>query len=185
MSVAEVYELPVARRPLVPPSPPRAPDKSGAFRWMTAVRKSALGAWSQRAYEEDIILGRFFTRTSFTLNAPDAIRHVLVDNYENYSRTPAGLRVLRPILGQGLLIAEGRAWKHQRRTLAPAFTPRAVTNLVPHMIAVTDETIATLKTRCNGPVDLREVMQHMTLEIAGRTMFSFGMERHGPSCATS
>jgi len=180
MSVAEVYELPVARRPLVPPSPPRAPDKSGMFRWMNAVRKSALGAWSQRAYEEDIILGRFFRRSSFTLNAPDAIRHVLVDNYENYTRTPAGLRVLRPILGQGLLTAEGRAWKHQRRTLAPAFTPRAVTNLIPHMIAVTDETIATLTARCGGPIDLREVMQHMTLEIAGRTMFSFGMERHGP-----
>src|ERR1700755_276156 len=180
MSVAEVYELPVARRPLVPPSPPRAPDKSGMFRWMNAVRKSALGAWSQRAYEEDIILGRFFGRTSFTLNAPDAIRHVLVDNYENYTRPPAGLRVLRPILGQGLLTAEGRAWKHQRRTLAPAFTPRAVTNLIPHMIAVTDETIATLRAHCGGPIDLREVMQHMTLEIAGRTMFSFGMERHGP-----
>jgi unspecific monooxygenase len=28
-------------------------------------------------------------------------------------------------------------------------------------------------------VDLRQVMQHMTLEIAGRTMFSFGMDRHG------
>ena len=35
--------------------------------------------------------------------------------------------LLRPMLGEGLLIAEGRAWKHQRRTLAPAFTPRAVT----------------------------------------------------------
>jgi unspecific monooxygenase len=180
MSVAEIYELPVARRPLVPPSPPRAPAKSGTFRWMKAMRESALSAWSQRAYEEDIILGRFFGRSSFTLNAPDAIRHVLVDNYENYTRTPVGLRVLRPILGRGLLIAEGRAWKHQRRTLAPAFTPRAVTNLIPHMIAVTDETIATLKGRCGAPVDLREIMQHMALEIAGRTMFSFGMDRHGP-----
>ncbi len=28
-------------------------------------------------------------------------------------------------------------------------------------------------------VDLRETMQRMTLEIAGRTMFSFGMDRHG------
>ena len=28
-------------------------------------------------------------------------------------------------------------------------------------------------------VDLREAMQRMTLEIAGRTMFSFGMDRHG------
>ena len=80
---------------------------------------------------------------------------------------------------KGLLIAEGRAWKHQRRTLAPAFTPRAVTTLVPHMVAATDETIAKLKAASNAPVDLREAMQRMTLEIAGRTMFSFGMDRHG------
>ena len=120
-----------------------------------------------------------FGRSSFILNAPDAIRHVLVDNYENYTRTPAGLRVLRPMLGEGLLIAEGRAWKHQRRTLAPAFTPRAVSTLVPHMLAATDETIAKLRAASNAPVDLREAMQRMTLEIAGRTMFSFGMDRHG------
>ena len=108
-----------------------------------------------------------------------AIRHVLVDNYENYTRTPTGIRLLRPMLGEGLLISEGRAWKHQRRTLAPAFTPRAVTPLVPHMIAATDETIAKLHAASGGPVDLREKMQRMTLEIAGRTMFSFGMDRHG------
>jgi unspecific monooxygenase len=104
---------------------------------------------------------------------------VLVDNYENYERTPAAIRVLRPVLGEGLLIAEGRAWKYQRRTLAPAFTPRAVATLVPHMIAATDETIAKLQAACGGPVDLRGAMQRMTLEIAGRTMFSFGMDRHG------
>jgi unspecific monooxygenase len=83
------------------------------------------------------------------------------------------------VLGEGLLIAEGRAWKYQRRTLAPAFTPRAVATLVPHMIAATDETIAKLQAACGGPVDLRGAMQRMTLEIAGRTMFSFGMDRHG------
>src|SRR6478672_2687802 len=179
MSVAEAYDATVTRRPLVPPSPPRAPDTMTAFGRMAAIRVSPIGTWGQRAYEEDIIQGRFFGRASFILNTPDTIRHVLVDNYENYTRTPAGIRVLRPMLGEGLLIAEGRAWKHQRRTLAPAFTPRAVASLVPHMIAVTDETIAKLEAASSGPVDLREVMQRMTLEIAGRTMFSFGMERHG------
>src|SRR6476646_3904127 len=179
MSVAEAYDATVTRRPLVPPSPPRAPDTMTALGRMAAMRVSPIGTWGQRAYEEDIVQGRFFGRASFILNTPDAIRHVLVDNYENYTRTPAGIRVLRPMLGEGLLIAEGRAWKHQRRTLAPAFTPRAVSTLVPHMIAVTDETVAALKGRMNAPVDLREVMQRMTLEIAGRTMFSFGMERHG------
>jgi unspecific monooxygenase len=171
--------MPVTRQPLVPPSPPRAPETMTFFGRLAAIRESVIGTWGQRAYEEDIIQGRFFGHSSFILNAPDAIRHVLVDNYENYTRTPAGFRVLRPMLGEGLLIAEGRAWKHQRRTLAPAFTPRAVSTLVPHMLAATDETIAKLKEASGAPVDLREAMQRMTLEIAGRTMFSFEMSRHG------
>src|ERR1700674_5469217 len=179
MSIAEAWDIPAPRPALVPPSPPRAPESMTALARLAAMRESAIGTWGQRAYEEDIIQGRFFWRSSFILNTPDAIRHVLVDNYENYQRTPASIRVLRPMLGEGLLIAEGRAWKYQRRTLAPAFTPRAVASLVPHMIAATDETIGKLQAASNGPVDLREAMQRMTLEIAGRTMFSFGMERHG------
>jgi len=181
VSIAEAWDMPVTRQPLVPPSAPRAPETMTFFGRLTAMRESVIGTWGQRAYEEDILQGRFFGHSSFILNTPDAIRHVLVDNYENYTRTPVGFRVLRPVLGEGLLIAEGRAWKHQRRTLAPAFTPRAVTTLVPHMIAVTDETIAKLRATCGQPVDLREAMQRMALEIAGRTMFSFEMSRHGPT----
>jgi cytochrome P450 len=180
MSMVEAFDVQATGR-VVPPIPPRAPDNMSTLGWMKAMRESALGAWRQCAYEDDIVRGRFLGRSSFILNTPDAIRHVLVDNYENYTRTPATFRVLRPVLGDGLLIAEGKAWKHQRRTLAPAFTPRAVSTLVPAMIAVTDETIAKLKTSCGRPVDLREVMQRMTLEIAGRTMFSFAMDRHGPT----
>src|SRR6266446_5342458 len=181
MSIAEAYDITVTRRPLVPPSPPRAPDTMTAIGRMAAMRVSPIGTWGQRAYEEDIIQGRFFGRSSFILNTPDTIKHVLVDNYENYTRTPAAFRVLRPVLGEGVLLAEGRAWKHQRRTLAPAFTPRAVGTLVPLMLAATDETIAKLQAACGTPVDLREAMQRMTLEIAGRTMFSFEMNRHGPA----
>src|ERR1700748_1914392 len=179
MSIAETYDLPVTHTPLVPPQPPRAPETMGALQRMRVMSKSPIETWSQRAYEEDVLQGRFFGRSSFILNTPDAIKHVLIDNYENYTRTPTGFRVLRPMLGQGLLIAEGRAWKHQRRTLAPAFTPRAVSTLVPHMIAATDEAIAKLDAVSDAPVDLREATQRMTLEIAGRTMFSFGMDRHG------
>ena len=179
MSIAEAWDPPIPRQPLVPPAPPRAPDNMTAFGRVMVMRKSAISAWSQRSYEEDIVRGRFFGRSSFVLNTPDSIRHVLVDNYENYVRTPAAIRVLRPILGEGLLIAEGRSWKHQRRTLSPAFTPRAVMPLIPHMLAATDQTIAKLRAARDAPVDLREAMQRMTLEIAGRTMFSFGMDRHG------
>ena len=170
MSIAEAHDMPGA---LVPPSPPRAPDDMTVFGRMRAIRISPIGSWGQRAYEEDIVQGRFVGRNSFILNAPDAIKHVLVDNYENYTRTPAGIRVLRPILGEGLLISEGRAWKHQRRTLAPAFTPRAVMTLIPHMLAATDETVAKLSAASNAPVDLREAMQRMTLAMSST---AFGMQ---------
>src|SRR5258708_29384068 len=139
--MGEVCDVPGGRAAAGPPGQPRAPETMGGLGRMGVMRESVIATWGQRAYQEDIIRGRFFGRSSFILNTPDAIRHVLVDNYENYTRTPAGFRVLRPVLGEGLLIAEGRAWKHQRRTLAPAFTPRAVGTLVPHMIAATDETI--------------------------------------------
>jgi unspecific monooxygenase len=179
MSIAEAYDMPVTRALLVPPTPPRASDDMTMLGRMKAIRENVIGSWGQRAYEEDIVRGRFFRRSTFILNTPDAIRHVLVDNYENYTRTPASFRVLRPLVGDGLLTAEGRAWRYQRRTLSPAFTPRAVTTLVPHMLAATDEAIAKLRAVGHGPVDLRQAMQRMTLEIAGRTMFSFGMDRHG------
>jgi cytochrome P450 len=149
------------------------------LRRMAVIRQNTIATWGQRAYEEDVIEGRLLFRKSFILNRPDAIRHVLLGNYQNYSRTPAGIRILRPVVGDGVLTAEGHSWAFQRRTLQPAFTPRATANLVPHMTAVLDETIAKLDARTGEAVDLREIMQRMTLEIAGRTMFSFGMDKHG------
>ena len=163
MSIAEAWDIPVTPRPLVPPSPPRAAETLTALKRMALMRESMIATWGQPAYEEEIIQGRFLGRNSFIVNAPDAIRHVLVDNYENYTRTPAGIRVLRPVLGEGLLIAEGRAWKHQRRTLAPAFTPRAVAPMIPHMIAATDDTIAKLQALSSGPVDLREALDRKSV----------------------
>ena len=179
MSIAEVFDAPMERARLIPPRPPLPPEDLSPLGRLSLMRNNAIATWGQRAYEDDVIRGRFFGRSSFILNTPDSIRHVLVDNYENYTRTPAGFRVLRPILGDGLLLAEGRAWKNQRRTLAPAFAPRAIPLLVPHMLAATDDAIATLNHECNQPVDLREAMQRLALDIAGRTMFSFEIEKHG------
>src|SRR6476659_926275 len=133
MSIAEAYDTPVTSQRLVPPVPPRAPDNMTAFGRIRALSRNPIEAWGDRSYEEDIIQSGLLGRRNLILNAPDAIRHVLVDNYENYVRTPFSVRVLRPFLGKGVLTAEGRAWKYQRRTLAPAFTPRAVNTLIPHM----------------------------------------------------
>jgi cytochrome P450 len=181
VSIAETFDHRAPRALLVPPRPEPKPDSLSTIRRMAAVRRSGIDGWGKAAYEEDIVKGRFLGRNNFIVNAPDAIRHVLIDNYEGYTRTAIGIRVLRPILGsEGLLLSEGRAWKHQRRTLAPAFSPRAVTMLVPHMHGAIDDAIIDLNRQIGGAVDLREAMQRLTLDIAGRTMFSFSIDRYGP-----
>ena len=82
---------------------------------------------------------RFLGRTNVLVNAPDAIHRVLVDNPGNYRRSPASIRILRPITGNGLLLSEGDAWRHQRRTIAPALAPRVMPMLARHIVATAQE----------------------------------------------
>ena len=166
--------------PLVPPKPDPAPDRMGRLEFARRMRTNGITVYAPIAYEEEITQTRFFGRSSFLLNAPEAIRHVLVDKHENYRRTNATIRVLSPLLGSGLLLSEGRDWRHQRRTLAPAFTPKAVSLLVPHMLSTTDEMVAELRAAGDKPVSLFAAVQHLALEIAAHTMFSLEMREHGP-----
>ena len=94
MNIAGIRDgLPAGAR-ITPPRPPLATDAMTAFDRISAMRKNMIESWGPRAYTEDIIKGSFLGRNSFIVNAPDAIRHVLIENYENYTRTPAGIRVL-------------------------------------------------------------------------------------------
>ena len=64
---------------------------------------------------------------------PAAVRRVFLDNAANYRKDELQLRMLRPGLGNGLLTAEGEAWRVQRRALAPLFSPRQVAGFAPPM----------------------------------------------------
>src|SRR5687768_6947936 len=145
---------------VVPPTPEPLPEGSSPFRLAAAMRANGLSSFSRRAFEEEIVQRSLFTRTSILLNDPDAIRHVLVDHHENYGRSPATLRILGPVLGEGLFISQGQAWRHQRRTLAPAFTPKAVDLLVPHLQSAAHDAISDLRVVAEcGPVDLLTTLQ--------------------------
>src|SRR3954465_146848 len=119
---------------LVPPRLGMAPPGLPWYRLLAAFRTNALSAWSPQAYEQDFIAASFLGRDRLLINNPDGIRRVLVDNHTNYRRTPATIRIVRPIIGQGLFLSEGDDWRHQRHPLAPAFTPRAIPLLARHIV---------------------------------------------------
>ena len=144
-----------------------------------ALRENALLAFPPQAFEEEVVIRRFFGRRQIILNRPAGIQHILVDNPQNYRRTPATIRMLRPLLGSGLLLSDGEDWKFQRRTVAPALAPRTIPMLARHIARVTQSVIGKLDAASDRPVDLLTEMQFLALEIAARSMFSLVIDRHG------
>ena len=133
----------------------------------------------RRAYERPAIVGSFFGRVQVLLNDPDAIQHVLVRNPANYRRPGLSRRLLAPLLGDGLLLAEGAAWRHQRRTIAPILAPRSMPVLTQHVAVAAASFRTRLATQAGAAVALLPQVQSTALEIAGRSMFSLEMDEHG------
>ena len=159
-----------------PPMPTRLRSQVESF---LVLRRNPLELWGAPAYEQDILGGRFLGREQLMLNSPEAIRHVLVANYDNYGRNVGAKRVLQPLLGRGLFLAEGAAWRHQRRTIAPAMSPRTMPVLSRHVVAASRHTEATLGSLTGKPIVLMPHLQHLALHIAGQSMFSLEMAGFG------
>jgi cytochrome P450 len=162
-------------RPPVPAPPETALKLMARLR---AFRTNPIAAFRRAAYEEMTVADRMLGRLAVLLNAPEAIHHVLVEHPERYARSAASVRIMRPITGQGLLLAEGEAWRWQRRTIAPVMAPRSLPVLLRHVAGALDEASGALA-RHAGPVDLLAALQDLTLEIAGRAMFSLEMRGFG------
>jgi unspecific monooxygenase len=165
---------------MFPRAASRAPEEGASARGIArALRENALMAFPPEAFEEELVVRSFFGRRRIILSRPASIHHILVDNPGNYHRTAATIRMLRPLLGKGLLLSEGEDWRHQRQIVAPAFTPRTIPMLAPHIAQATGVLIVELADCGGRPIDLLAEMQFLALEIAGRSMFSLAMDRHG------
>jgi cytochrome P450 len=155
-----------------PPRPRPLPVPRPQWRTLLQLRRNALATWGEPAYREPVLAGPFLGRQSLLLNEPAAIRRVLVDNAGAYGRTPATLRILHPMIGDGLFLAEGEAWRFQRRTAAPAFAPRSLGLVAATAARRTTAALDRLAREGRRIVDLLGLFQELTLEIAGEALFS-------------
>src|SRR5947209_9257570 len=139
-------------REMFPPTA-RAADVGTSARGIArALGENALLAFPPEAFEEEVVVRSFFGRRRVILSRPASIHHILVDNAANYRRTGVTIRMLRPLLGKGLLLSEGEDWRSQRRTVAPAFAPRTIPILAGHIAQATGALIGQLTHRGWRPV---------------------------------
>lgn len=153
------------------PPGPRGEPLLGNLR---ALRKDPLTFFPAQVREYgDVVRIRVGPAYVTLLAHPDCVRHVLQDNARNYNKQTRGFAVIRELLGQGLLTSEGDFWLRQRRLAQPAFHRQRLAGFGRTMVDAASDLATVLESRSASgqPFDVAEDLNHLTLRIAGLTLF--------------
>ncbi|MFD2238769.1 cytochrome P450 [Aureimonas populi] len=152
------------------PIPHTKPLGFAGFVWTAS--RNPIEIWGSRAFKEPWLRANWLSVPTIIVNDPKAIRALLVDNARNYAMQPLRQRVLRPMLRDGLLTAEGELWKRTRKSLAPVFTPRNIHALAPAMAERSRLFAEGLESLPDGRADIAFQMTLLTYDILQATLFS-------------
>ncbi len=124
----------------------------------------------------DLYYAPFLGRDVYVVRHPDHVQDVLVRDAAKYAKPESGLtaRQLSRLLGDGLLNANGDAWRHRRRLLQPAFRPARLRGYADAITALTEKRLARW-----GDDETRDVsreMMELTLAIVSKTLFDHDVD---------
>ena len=144
------------------------------------IRHGILGAFDSLAkrYGPCYRLPLPFGNTAVVLAHPDGVERVLRSNRDNYIKGAVydGARLL---LGEGLVTAEGQAWEQQRALAQPAFNSTQLAIYLRTMTECTEDLLSEWRKLPSGKgINLSEAATHLTLAIAGRTLFGLDLSGH-------
>jgi len=155
---------------LIPPAP-RVYDKplnSLHMAWLMS--RSTISAWTSHAYEMNWIRGQVLGTDNLTVFDPAGVQDILKLHRSEFIRPAVMSRPIRPLVGEGLILAEGETWRRQRHSLAPLFNPAAVGGLIPHFQAAGDSLVQQLWTQDSA--NLSEAFTKAALDAVLRALFS-------------
>ncbi|MBU0584155.1 MAG: cytochrome P450 [Alphaproteobacteria bacterium] len=156
--------------PFVPPAPTPRKTPPSTLEMIRIVYRNPLELWGEPSYNEPYISVSGIGGPLVIANDPALIRHVLVDNAKNYRMATVRQKILRPILRDGLLTAEGDVWKRSRKAMAPVFTPRHIFGFARPML---ERSLAFAERyETGGTVDVATDMTMLTYDILAETLFS-------------
>ncbi|HLE16036.1 MAG TPA: cytochrome P450 [Anaerolineales bacterium] len=125
----------------------------------------------------DIVCYRPAPETAYLLNHPDYVKHVLVDNNRNYSKATYSNQVFKKVIGDGLITAEGEAWRRQRRLMQPAFHHTRVQRLDGLIVEAAQAMLEKWQQyyEQGQPVDMAREMAGLTLTVTTRALFGVNL----------
>ncbi|MET1076725.1 MAG: cytochrome P450 [Pseudomonas sp.] len=153
----------------------------GPRRWLLGldhllrIHHDQLGFYQQLAHQYgDVVPLRLGPYRSWVLFHPDQVQQVLVTEADAFVRFEPVMGVLAQWNGASLLIAEGEAWKVQRRKVLPAFQPARFAGyaeqVVARSLALRERWLALADGR-ELQLDMDAAMVELTLELACKALF--------------
>jgi cytochrome P450 len=156
--------------PVIPPAPAvHAKDLPRVKLLLGSIRNS-LTIWPDHAFDMAFNRNTLFGVESVLVNDPVGVRTMMTTNAANYVRPAMMPRILRPLVGRGVFLAEGGEWRRQRRLMSPSFTPNHVNILLPHFIAAANDLVGELEGQASA--DLSDAYQIAALNAVLRALFS-------------
>jgi cytochrome P450 len=136
---------------------------------LSDLQRDQLGFYAACAREfGDVVAVRLGFRRAILIYHPDLIEHVLVTRSRDFHKSP-GVRLLRPLLGDGLLLSEDDVWLRQRRLVQPAFHRQRIAS---YGVVMTDYTTRHLADWKEGAaIDLHAELMTLTQAIVAKTLF--------------
>ncbi len=153
-------------------SAPPGPRSLAPFGDLPSIQRDPLTTFLRgREKYGDVVRYRGGPYYAYLVSHPEAIKHVLQDNNQNY-RKGFSYEILKPVLGLGLLTNEGDSWLMQRRLAQPAFHRGRIARTSDVMVDSAERLLRRWDERAEpeAPVEVLSEMTRLTLEIVSRTL---------------
>jgi cytochrome P450 len=138
--------------------------------------ENPLSVLPRAADEEKITLLRKPMSTVAWVSDPALVEDILVTRAAAFEKTTAEKRVFARTLRDGVLTAEGKLWRWQRRAMAPMFRHAEILRYVPAMADAAAEQVQRWRRSRPGAVQrIDNDMIETTFAIIARTMLTGGL----------
>lgn len=155
------------------------PARVSLWQVLRGFEEDPLVRWTRiRDAHGDVARYRFGLSDTYLVSHPDGARRVLQDNVGNYTKRHAAYRMIRRLVGNGLLTSEGDFWLRQRRLAQPAFHKARLAAMGARMTAAAQQTAERWDARAASgeTFSMLHEMSALTLRIVGDALFGTGLE---------
>jgi len=140
---------------------------------LPALAQDACGEFVRRSRQGGVVPLKIGLTRGHLVSDPVLVRHVLLDNIDNYDKHTPAFNAVRVVLGNGMLTSGGAFWKRQRRIAQPAFLGESVRHFGPVITRLAAETAGAWEraAAAGETVDACTDMMKVTLRIVAETLF--------------